>query len=126
MMENYPTRKIITPVTKGAGEDKAEKKADEKPNDEDPEKKADLKKKENGTEKPPSSESEPNPAARLVILQHFCELCVFLWHLPMQVGRPLCQILCLFFYLEPGLFTPSSSCDSYYFGIFCIQILYKL
>ena len=69
--------KITTPVPKGTGEDKTEKKTDEKPNDEDAEKKPDLKKKENGAEKLLSPENEAKPPPRFVILQLFCQLSHF-------------------------------------------------
>ena len=69
--------KITTPVPKGTVEEKAEKKTDEKPSDDDAEKKPDLKTKENGAENPLTSENETKPPPRYVILHLFSQFSHF-------------------------------------------------
>ena len=58
--------KFTPPVPKIAGEDKLEKKNDDKKAEDDLEKKPELKKKENSAEKPLTSEVETKPAPRSV------------------------------------------------------------
>ena len=60
--------KFTPPVPKIAGEDKVEKKSDDKKTEDDVEKKPELKKKENGPEIPLTSEVETKPAPRFVAL----------------------------------------------------------